>query len=127
MGQVDDVRAEWEDRFGPPPAPASALLDVARLRVECLRLGITDVSVNQPGRGLAPSGHGGSVRPRATVKLSPVTLAASAEVRLRRLAPGAAYHPDLRRLLVPMAPSEPGGTYAPGLVTLLGELVPAEG
>ena len=32
--------AEWQDRFGPLPAPATALLEVARLRVECLRLGI---------------------------------------------------------------------------------------
>ena len=49
--QIEDVRTEWEDRFGPLPEPAGALLDVARLRVECLRLGITDVAVN--GRGVA--------------------------------------------------------------------------
>ena len=36
---VDDVRAEWADRYGPPPPPAAVLLDVARLRAECLRLG----------------------------------------------------------------------------------------
>jgi transcription-repair coupling factor (superfamily II helicase) len=123
--QVEDVRTEWEDRFGPLPAPAAALLDVARLRVECLRLGITDVSVSQPGRGMAPSGQGGGDTSRATVRLTPVTLPASAEIRLRRLAPGGSYHPDLHRLLVPMAPSGTGG-YAPGLVALLGELVPAE-
>src|SRR5207248_6316456 len=46
---VEDVRAEWNDRYGPPPAPAAVLLDVARLRVECLRLGIRSVSV-QKGR-----------------------------------------------------------------------------
>ena len=46
---VDDVRAEWDDRYGPPPPPAEALLDVARLRAECLRLGIRAVSV-QKGR-----------------------------------------------------------------------------
>ena len=46
---VDDVLAEWNDRYGPPPAPAAVLLDVARLRAECLRLGITAVSV-QKGR-----------------------------------------------------------------------------
>ncbi len=126
IDQVEDVRTEWQDRFGPLPTPAAALLDVARLRVECLRLGITDVSVSQPGRGLAPSGHGGGAGRPATVKLAPVILPASAEVRLRRLAPGAAYHPDLHRLLVPMAPSEPAGAYAPGLVALLAELVPAE-
>ena len=46
---VDDVLAEWNDRYGPPPAPAAVLLDVARLRAECLRLGIRAVSV-QKGR-----------------------------------------------------------------------------
>ena len=43
-------RTEWEDRFGPLPGPAAALLDVARLRVECLRLGVTDVAVTVPRR-----------------------------------------------------------------------------
>ena len=33
IDDVDDVRAEWDDRYGPPPPPAEALLDVARLRV----------------------------------------------------------------------------------------------
>src|SRR5262249_58324028 len=47
---VDDIRAEWEDRYGPPPAPASALLDVALLRAECVRLGIRSVTVQ---RGVA--------------------------------------------------------------------------
>ena len=46
---VDDVLAEWTDRYGPPPPPAAVLLDVARLRAECLRLGIRAVSV-QKGR-----------------------------------------------------------------------------
>ena len=46
--EVDDVAAEWQDRFGPLPGPAHALLDVARLRVECLRLGITDLAVAGP-------------------------------------------------------------------------------
>jgi transcription-repair coupling factor (superfamily II helicase) len=124
--EIDDVRAEWEDRFGPLPAPARALLDVARLRVECLRLGITDVAVTVPGRGMGGSAagrHGGGAA-RATVKLSPLTLAASAEVRLKRLAPGATYQPDLHRLLLPMAVPAEGSEYAPGLVALLGELVP---
>src|SRR5207244_13151654 len=42
---VDDVRAEWEDRYEPPPAPAAALLDVARLRAASLRLGIRAASL----------------------------------------------------------------------------------
>jgi transcription-repair coupling factor (superfamily II helicase) len=123
--QIADVRTEWEDRFGPPPAPAMALLDVARLRVECLRLGITDIAVSVPRRGMGVA-VGGSP-PRAAVKLSPISLPASAEVRLRRLAPGATYQPDMHRLLVPMAAPAGGGEYAPGLVELLSELVPAAG
>ncbi len=130
--QIDDVRAEWEDRFGPLPVPARALIDVARLRVECLRLGITDVAVTVPGRGMGGSGGGagggaGDQGRRATVKLSPVTLPASAEVRLRRLAPGATYQPDLHRLLVPMAMPAQGSGFAPLLVELLSELVPVTG
>ncbi len=117
--QIEDVRAEWEDRFGPLPAPAAALLDVARLRVECLRLGVTDLAVAAPRTGMGRSGD------RATVKLSPITLPASAEVRLRRLAPGATYQADQHRLLMPVAVPSGGSGYAPGLVDLLGELVPA--
>jgi hypothetical protein len=59
--------------------------------------------------------------------MSPITLPASAEVRLRRVASGATYQPDLHRLLIPMAPPTTGGGYAPGLVALLGELLPADG
>jgi transcription-repair coupling factor (superfamily II helicase) len=118
--QIEDVRAEWEDRFGPLPAPASALLDVARLRVECLRVGITDIAVTVPRRGM-----GRGPDERASVKLSPITLPASAEVRLRRLAPGSTYQPDMHRLLLPLA-APAGGEYAPALVDLLGALVPAE-
>jgi transcription-repair coupling factor (superfamily II helicase) len=117
--QIEDVRTEWEDRFGPLPAPASALLDVARLRVECLRLGITDVAVNAPRGGMGRSTD------RANVKLSPITLPASAEVRLRRLAPGATYQADQHRLLMPVPVPTGGNGYAPGLMALLAELVPA--
>ncbi len=115
--QVDDVRSEWEDRFGPPPGPAVALLDVARLRVECLRLGITDIAVSEAGRG---SVRLGSVR--ASARISPVTLPASAEVRLRRLAPDSTYQGDLHRLVVPLAAR--AGAYAPALLDLLRELLP---
>jgi transcription-repair coupling factor (superfamily II helicase) len=123
VDQIADVRTEWEDRFGSLPAPASALLDVARLRVECLRLGITDIAVAVPRRGMGAT-VGGSAS-RATVKLSPISLPASAEVRLHRLAPGATYQPDLHRLLLSM-PAAVGSGYAPGLVELLTELVPAD-
>jgi transcription-repair coupling factor (superfamily II helicase) len=120
--EIDDVTAEWEDRFGPVPPPARALLDVARLRVECLRLGITDLAVSPAGRrsGALTGGAG-----RATVRIAPLTLPASAEVRLRRLAPGSTYQADLHRLLVEMAVPADGPVFAPALVALLEELVPA--
>ncbi len=118
--QVDDVRTEWEDRFGPLPAPAAALLDVARLRVECLRLGVTDLAVTPPRTGM-----GRGPNERASVKLSPITLPASAEIRLRRLAPGATYQTEQHRLLVPVVPPAKGSGYAAALVGLLKELVPA--
>ncbi|HWE70274.1 MAG TPA: DEAD/DEAH box helicase, partial [Acidimicrobiales bacterium] len=117
--EVADVASEWQDRFGPLPAPAAALLDVARLRVECLRLGITELTVTVP-RSLGGMGGAG----RASIKLSPVTLPASAEVRLRRLAPGANYQPDFHRLLAPLPAPAAGNDYAPVVVNLLRELVP---
>jgi transcription-repair coupling factor (superfamily II helicase) len=126
VAEVDDVRTEWEDRFGPLPAPATALLAVALLRVECLRLGVDDLSVSVPrftGEGAGPRGGPGG---RAVAKLAPVTLPASAEVRLRRLAPGGTYQPEVQRLSVPIAPDPATGQYAGALVALLRELVPAD-
>jgi transcription-repair coupling factor (superfamily II helicase) len=120
--QIDDVQREWEDRFGPIPAPAGALLDVARLRVECFRLGVTEVSVTVPRRGMGGSRSGSGEPGKA--KLSPLTLPASAEVRLRRLAPGSTYQPDLHRLLTPLDPPPEGSGFASVLVRLLRELVP---
>ena len=40
---VDDTVAEWVDRYGPLPGEASALIEVARLRVEALRIGIDEI------------------------------------------------------------------------------------
>ena len=60
--EVDDIRAEWEDRYGPVPPPAEALLDVGYLRAECHRLGLKDVSIQSnagPPRSAAPEGERG--------------------------------------------------------------------
>ncbi len=122
--EIADVASEWEDRFGQLPVPAAALLDVARLRVECLRLGITELTVTLP-RGMGGTGgRGGAGAGRASVKLSPLTLPASAEVRLRRLAPGATYQADFHRLLAPLSPPASGTDYAQVVANLLRELVP---
>ncbi len=76
--EIADIKAEWTDRYGPPPPPAEALLAVGRLRAECHRLGIREVGV---ARGM--------------VRLTPIHLKASEEVRFRRLARDGVYKPDL--------------------------------
>ena len=68
--EVDDVHAEWEDRYGPLPESAVALIDLARLRVEAIRAGIDEI-----------------VKLRHEIRLSPVDLKPSQEVRLQRLHP----------------------------------------
>ncbi|HTZ08947.1 MAG TPA: transcription-repair coupling factor [Acidimicrobiales bacterium] len=117
--EVDDVRAEWADRFGPPPPPAEGLLAVARLRALCLRTGVREVSAApaRPGQGRGTPGRRGLV-----ARLAPLTLAASARVRLRRLRPDALVKEEAGLLVVPLGPGEePVAT----LIELLEELVPA--
>ncbi|HLT95879.1 MAG TPA: transcription-repair coupling factor [Acidimicrobiia bacterium] len=102
--EVDEVVAEWEDRFGPPPPAARALIDVARVRVEALRIGLTEV-----------------VALRNEVRLSPVDLSASQEVRLERLQPRSVLRAAEGTLFVP-APDP----LVEGLVSFLQEMWPPE-
>jgi transcription-repair coupling factor (superfamily II helicase) len=90
---VDDIGLEWADRYGPLPPAAEGLLAVARLRASALARGVTEIAMSsvRPGGTRAP-----------VVRLSPVVLPASAQVRLRRVAPGAAYREDLGQLLLPV-------------------------
>ena len=88
--QVEDVRAEWLDRFGPLPATAETLVAVAHLRVLCVGAGVTDVSV----RSLAGGG--------AEARISPLRLRESRRVRLERLWPSAVYEPAGGRLRLPL-------------------------
>ena len=103
--EVDDIRSEWEDRYGPVPAPADALLNVGYLRAECHRLGLRDVSIaaNQ-------------------ARLAPMTLKTSAEMRLQRLARDAIIKHDSHQIVIPI---KRGAEPAEFLVALLRELVPA--
>jgi transcription-repair coupling factor (superfamily II helicase) len=112
--EVTDIAEEWRDRYGPLPEPAEALLEVGRLRAECLRLGITEVVV-------VPARSGAGAMGRATARLAPLALAMSATVRLRRLAPRAVYKEAAQQLVVPLSrPKEA----ARELAELLAELVP---
>ncbi len=104
--EVDDVRHEWADRFGPLPRPAEGLLDVARLRVECLRTGVREVSVAPARPGQLRSGIPGGKGRRLVGRIAPLVLPASAQVRLRRLRPEAVFKADTHQLVVPLAPGE---------------------
>jgi transcription-repair coupling factor (superfamily II helicase) len=110
--EVEDIRAEWEDRYGPVPAPAEALLRVARLRAECARTGIREITVtaNRTSQGFQ-------------ARITPLNLRASAAVRLKRLSPSSIYKEEQRQVIVPLSRSVDA---ADALVTLLGELVPVE-
>ena len=110
---VDDIGAEWVDRYGPLPDPAQGLLALARLRAGAMARGVREITMS-------------SVRPSGTrqrvVRLSPVTLPASAQVGLRRVAPGATYREDMAQLLVPIAEGEPA---ADALRRIIEELIPS--
>jgi transcription-repair coupling factor (superfamily II helicase) len=112
--EVDDVKAEWEDRYGPIPDEAAALLDVARLRAESVRLGLREVNV------VKTTGFGTAVW---TARLSPMNLKASQEVRLKRLTSGKAiYKSDQSQLVLPV---KGGRAVAVDLADLLKNLFPA--
>jgi transcription-repair coupling factor (superfamily II helicase) len=97
---VDDVVAEWIDRFGPLPDRAATLIDVARLRVEALRVGLEEI-----------------VASRREVKLYPVSLIASQEVRLQRIARGATLQVKPRLLFIPL-PATPASGLAEFIRTM---------
>ena len=106
QAEVDDIQAEWLDRYGPVPSTAEALLAVARLRAECVRAGVREVTVA-----------------RGTARIAPLALATSRRIRLQRLYKEAVYKEDLEQLVLPL----PRGTDPPPyLVEVLRELVPAE-
>jgi transcription-repair coupling factor (superfamily II helicase) len=111
---VEDIGSEWVDRYGPLPQPAVGLLALARLRTVAMARGVREITMSN----LRP---GGSTNPVARV--APVRLAASAEVRLRRLVPGALYREDLAQLLIPIRPGE---LPADVLRQLLEELIPPD-
>ncbi len=110
--EVRDIRAEWEDRYGPLPEPAEALLAVARLRAEASRTGLREVTV------VKPSTFGGSP---STARLSPLPLKTSQQIRLQRLHPTAVYKEADQLLIVKVPYKEHPADW---LVDLLRDLDP---
>ena len=102
--EVDDVVSEWEDRFGELPEPALTLVDIARLRVEAIRVGLSEI-----------------VALKSEVRLAPVDLTASQEVRLQRLARGSVLRAAEGVIFLPA----PRPVLA-GLLEFLGKMWPRE-
>ena len=81
---IADVAAELKDRYGAMPEPASALLDVARFRLLCREVGLSEVIT-----------QGNSIR------FGPASLLDSRQLRLDRLYPGSIIKAQAGFVLVP--------------------------
>jgi len=46
---LDGLAAELRDRFGPPPPPAQALLDITRIKLRALSCGVEDIRWSRKG------------------------------------------------------------------------------
>ncbi|MGE2833850.1 transcription-repair coupling factor [Mycobacterium sp. SMC-4] len=93
---VDSVVEELVDRYGPLPEPAQRLVAVARLRLLARAHGVTEIG--------APSA--------STVRISPLTLPDSAQLRLKRLYASSNYRATTSTVQVPI-PRAGSGVGAP--------------
>ncbi|PRC41468.1 transcription-repair coupling factor, partial [Mycobacterium sp. ITM-2017-0098] len=93
---VDSVIEELVDRYGPLPEPAELLIALARLRLLARAHNVTEMG--------ALSG--------STVRISPLTLQDSGQLRLKRLYPGANYRATTSTVQVPI-PRSGAGVGAP--------------
>ncbi len=89
IGAVVD---ELVDRYGPLPEPAQLLVSVARLRLLAREYGVTEIS--------APS--------ESTLRVSPMTLLDSQQMRLKRMYPSANYRATTSTVQVPIPRSGTG-------------------
>ncbi len=81
--EVNEIIAELKDRFGELPQPARLLMDVARVRNMARKLGIQEL-----------------IWQGKSMKVAPITLAESKELRIKRLYPGSIYKRNVETLLV---------------------------
>jgi transcription-repair coupling factor (superfamily II helicase) len=81
---LDAIVEELTDRYGEPPTPVRNLLAVAAFRQRCRAMGVGEVAVAG-----------------ANIRIAPVELADSGQLRLRRLHPKAQYKPAARLITVP--------------------------
>jgi transcription-repair coupling factor (superfamily II helicase) len=88
---INAVRDELADRYGPVPEQVECLLTVARLRAQARQAGLTDIT--QQG---------------SNIRFSPVELPDSRQVRVQRLYPRTLLKPAVRTMLVPVPKAVPG-------------------
>src|SRR4051812_32291571 len=93
---VDAVVDELVDRYGPLPETAQRLVAVARLRLLCRDHGVTEISAVS----------------ESTLRLSPLQLVDSQQLRLKRLYPSAHYRATTSTVQVPI-PRAGSGVGAP--------------
>ncbi len=91
---IADIADEWQDRFGPLPSTAAALLEVSRIRALCLASSVRSVSTRRLDRQTWE------------VRLEPVQLGISRSVRMERLYPSASYQAHSQELRIPVPASE---------------------
>ena len=97
VDELHDLRDEWLDRYGPLPAPAQGLLELGELRLECLELGVRSVVV-------LPARVG--IRTKPVVKVAPLELSLSQQMRLRRTLGSRAYDEGTKELRVEVSNDE---------------------
>jgi len=87
---LNEIKAELRDRFGEPPSAVTELLAVASLRIFARTLGITEIAI--AGKNL---------------RITPVDLPESAQIKLNRLYPGSIYKTASQTVLVarPQSPN----------------------
>ena len=93
---VDAVIDELVDRYGPLPEPARRLVAVARLRLLCRHYGVTEINTAS----------------ESTLRVSPLPLLDSQQLRLKRLYPSANYRATTSTVQVPI-PRAGDGVAAP--------------
>uniref|UniRef100_UPI0028ABA840 transcription-repair coupling factor n=2 Tax=Bacteria TaxID=2 RepID=UPI0028ABA840 len=86
---IDELRTELQDRYGPLPDAVEALLDVAALRVKVRSAGLTEVT-----------------SAGANIRFTPVELKESAKLRINRIYPKSLYKEAVKVLLVPAPRAE---------------------
>ena len=104
--QIDLVRDELVDRYGPLPKPVETLLEVSRLRRRAYKAGLSEVVVMGPN-----------------LRITPLELADSKQARLQRMFPGGKYVAAARVVTVPMPPE--GTELVSWVESVFGALVPA--